>query len=164
MRSFLRIPTMNTLLRPLRLCGLALTLLAMSLPAIPQQAAGRYTVEILVFRIDGDSSGEDGAAAAPLRSSVGEIMPTPVAGRRLAGAASKLRSAGGYRILAHTAWSQTPGRMEFAPRRVDRAARRQHARPHRQCGAGTRPVRAPGHRSESRGWRGAASYWPNCAR
>lgn len=99
---------MNTLLRPLRLCSLVLTLLAMSLPAIPQQAVGRYTVEIVVFRLDGDSSGEDGAAAAPLRSSVGDIMPTPVTSRRLAAAASKLRSAGGYRILVHTAWSQTP--------------------------------------------------------
>ncbi|HXC58485.1 MAG TPA: CsiV family protein [Steroidobacteraceae bacterium] len=103
---------MNTLLRPLRLYGLAFTLLAMSLPAIPQaaaqQTAGRYTVEIVVFRADGDSSGEDGAAATPLKSTVGDIMTTAVTTRRLAAAASKLRSAGGYRILAHTAWSQMP--------------------------------------------------------
>jgi hypothetical protein len=99
---------MNMTVRMLRQCGVALMLLTTGLQAIPQQTAGRYTVEIVVFRTDGDASGEDGAAAAPLRSTAGDIMPTPVPGRRLAGAVAKLRSAGGYRILAHTAWSQVP--------------------------------------------------------
>lgn len=86
-----------------------MVLLAASLQAVPQQqAAGRYTIEIVVFRADGDASGEDGGAATPLRSTSGDIMPTAVAGRRLAGAVTRLRNAGGYRILAHTAWSQAP--------------------------------------------------------
>ena len=85
---------------------LGLALLATCLPALPQQAT-RYTVEIIVFRVDGDTSGEDPAAAPTLRStSSGEPAATPVASRRLASAASRLRSGGGYRILAHTAWTQ----------------------------------------------------------
>jgi Peptidoglycan-binding protein, CsiV len=83
-----------------------LALLAMCLPALPQQAT-RYTLEIIVFRVDGDASGEDPSAAATLRSTVSaELAATPVADRRLASAASRLRAGGGYRILAHTAWSQ----------------------------------------------------------
>lgn len=102
-----KIPPMNMTFRALRQWGLALALLTASLQAIPQQAGPRYTVEIIVFRFDGDASAEDGTAAASLRSSAGDVMPTAVAGRRLAAAATKLRSAG-YRILAHTAWWQTP--------------------------------------------------------
>jgi hypothetical protein len=98
---------MKMMFRSLCRGGVALMLLAASLQAVPQQATGRYTVEILVFRADAGTSGEDGAAAAPLRSTAGDIMPVAVPGRRLAGAAAKLRSAG-YRILAHTAWSQMP--------------------------------------------------------
>jgi len=93
--------------RTLRRCGLALVLAATGLQAVPQQATGRYTVEIVVFRADANTSGEDGAAATPLRSTAGEIMPTAVPGQRLTAAAAKLRGAG-YRILAHTAWSQAP--------------------------------------------------------
>jgi hypothetical protein len=85
---------------------LGLALLATCLPALPQQAT-RYTVEIVVFRVDGDTSGEDPAAAPPLRSTAsGELATTPVTSRRLASAASRLRAGSGYRILAHTAWSQ----------------------------------------------------------
>jgi len=85
---------------------LGLALLATCLPALPQQAT-RYTVEIVVFRVDGDTSGEDPAAAPSLRSSAStDLTATPVASRRLASAASRLRSGGGFRILAHTAWSQ----------------------------------------------------------
>src|SRR4051812_49333605 len=108
-----RIRLMKCTYRSLRRFGLALMLLATSLQTIPQQAAspqaaGRYTVEIVVFRAEGDGNGEDGAAAAPLRSTTGDIMPTAVTSRHLAAAVAKLRGAGGYRILAHTAWSQTP--------------------------------------------------------
>jgi hypothetical protein len=86
---------------------LGLALLATCLPALPQQAT-RYTVEIVVFRVDADPSGEDPAAAASLRSSAStELATTPVTSRRLASAASRLRTGGGYRILAHTAWSQS---------------------------------------------------------
>ena len=86
---------------------LAAALLATSLPALPQTAT-RYTVEIVVFRADGDTSGEDAAAAATLRSSASsELGNTAVTPRKLAGAASRLRAGNGYRILAHTAWSQS---------------------------------------------------------
>jgi Peptidoglycan-binding protein, CsiV len=86
---------------------LGLTLLATCLPALPQQATSRYTLEIIVFRIDGDTSGEDPSAAPTLRSSAStELSTTPVTSRKLASAASRLRAGSGYRILAHTAWSQ----------------------------------------------------------
>lgn len=85
---------------------LGLALLATSLPALPQQSS-RFTVEIIIFRIDGDTSGEDPSAAVALKSTTaGGPSVSPVATRRLASAASKLRAAGGYRVLAHTAWSQ----------------------------------------------------------
>lgn len=94
----------NLLLAPL----LGLTLLAVCTPAVPQQTT-RYTVEIIVFRVDGDTSGEDPSAAASLRStSSTDLATTPVTGRKLASAASRLRTGGGYRILAHTSWSQAP--------------------------------------------------------
>jgi hypothetical protein len=87
---------------------MALSLLLVCLPAVPQQP-GRYTIEIIVFRAEGDASGEDAAAAPSLRSSSDtELTVTPAAGRRLASAASRLRGGGGYRVLAHAAWSQPP--------------------------------------------------------
>lgn len=86
---------------------LGIALLATSLPALPQQAT-RYTIEIVVFRADGDTSGEDASAAPTLRSSASaELATTPVTTRRLASAASRLRAGNGYRILAHTAWTQS---------------------------------------------------------
>jgi hypothetical protein len=91
----------------MRVSLLGLALLATCLPALPQQST-RYTVEIVVFRVDGDTSGEDPVAAAPLRSSAStELVTTPVTSRKLASAASRLRAGSGYRILAHTAWSQS---------------------------------------------------------
>lgn len=97
---------MSMLFHSLRRCGLGLALLAASLQAVPQQATPRYTVELVVFSTSA-ASGEDGTAATPLRSTAGDIMATAVTSRKLASAASKLRSAG-YRILAHTAWTQAP--------------------------------------------------------
>jgi hypothetical protein len=92
----------------LRVPLLALALVATCMPALPQQAT-RYTVEIIVFRVDADSSGEDPSAAPAIRSSASaEIATTQVASRRLASAASRLRAGGGFRILAHAAWSQPP--------------------------------------------------------
>src|SRR5262245_11426568 len=91
-----------------RTCCLLLALLAASLPAIPQQAPKAYTVEFILFRSDGDHGNEDGSATASLHSTPGDSAVTLLSTRRLATAASKLRNAGGYRILAHVAWSQTP--------------------------------------------------------
>jgi len=87
----------------------ALALLAASLPAVPQTAP-RYTIEFVLFRNDADHSGEDGSATASLRSTETDlsVAATPAASRRLGTAASKLRSAGGYRVLAHASWTQAP--------------------------------------------------------
>jgi hypothetical protein len=91
-----------------RICCLALALAA-SLPAIPQTPA-RYNIEFVLFRNDADRSGQDGSATASLRSTETDLPVTliPAASRRLGTAASKLRSAGGYRVLAHVAWTQPP--------------------------------------------------------
>lgn len=94
MQSFTSAPRRLLLLLPLLLA---------SLPAIPQQTS-RYTVEIVVFRNDTPGA-EDVAAAASLHSSTADLEYATAGTRKLAGAAGRLRSAG-YRIIAHTAWSQ----------------------------------------------------------
>lgn len=90
----------------LRLCCLALTLAA-SLPAVPQTAAGSYTVEFVLFRADSGGP-DDTSVPPPLQSAVADTPITPVTTRRLAGAASKLRGAAGYKVIAHVAWTQAP--------------------------------------------------------
>jgi hypothetical protein len=85
--------------------ALALLLIAGS-AAIPQQAAARYTVEIVVFR---NASETGGLAGAPLPASADDgVEITPATARKLTEAARRLRGAGGFRILAQTAWTQAP--------------------------------------------------------
>lgn len=109
----------------LRVAALALVLLALdSLPFAPvvaaQTSASLYNVEVVVFRMNGPREGERGAA--PLRSAAGEssnvetgggiaqaarfVGPLPAAKLQLSGARQKLVAAG-YRVLAHTGWTQT---------------------------------------------------------
>jgi hypothetical protein len=90
-----------------RLLCLALALLGASLPAVPQAAGSAYTVEFVLFRTDGGTV-EPATTAPSLSSSAADITVTPVTTHRLAGAASKLRSAGGYKVIAHVAWTQVP--------------------------------------------------------
>jgi hypothetical protein len=98
-------PPMNTRRTfAFRLAGTALLLLA-SATAIPQQAGARYTVEIVVFRNGGQAAATTAETQSAL-SSTDDVEPTTVATRKLGGAASRLRAAGGMRVLAHTAWSQ----------------------------------------------------------
>lgn len=85
---------------------LAAALLLAALPALPQ-GAPLYTVEIVVFRNEGSSGALAGAQTVSPGSS-DDVLATPVATRRLGGAAQKLRTAGGMRVLAHTAWTQSP--------------------------------------------------------
>jgi hypothetical protein len=82
-------------------------LLLASAAAIPQTAAPRYTVEILVFRTGSQAAGLPGAAPATAAADDGVEMTT-VAPRKLTSAATRLRSTAGYRVLAHTAYVQTP--------------------------------------------------------
>jgi hypothetical protein len=87
------------------LAALAL-LLTVSSTAIPQQAAARYTVEIVVFRNASETGGLPGASL-PAPTDDG-VETTPATARKLTEAARRLRGAGGFRILAQTAWTQTP--------------------------------------------------------
>lgn len=99
--------------------ALAMALLAiMATPALPQ-AGNRYTVEIVVFR-----NGGTGAALAPdavLPAGGDDIEPTASTARRLGGAATRLRGTSGFKVLAHTAWSQAPA--AYSTRRGVSAAR-----------------------------------------
>ena len=83
-----------------------LGLLSATPAALPQQSLpARYEVEILVFRMDGELPL---APPESLRTEPDAVQATPVAQRRLADAAGRLRAAGGFRIIAHTAWTQAP--------------------------------------------------------
>lgn len=91
-----------------RIAVLAALVLASS-AAVPQQAgsSGRYTVEIVVVRGPGQGGALVGSVAAEPSADDG-VEPTALPVRKLGGAASRLKSANGYRVLAHTAWSQMP--------------------------------------------------------
>jgi hypothetical protein len=81
-------------------------LLLASGSAVPQAAATRYTVEIVVFR----NSGQIGALPAGTQAEAvadDGVEMTASTSRKLGGAASKLKSSG-VKILAHTAWTQAP--------------------------------------------------------
>jgi len=92
--------------RPIALALLAL--LFSSLPVASQQTPSRYDVEIVVFRISGSGGIEDlGAGNTPVSAS-GGMQLTPTTQRRLGGEVSRLRAAGGFQIIAHTAWTQVP--------------------------------------------------------
>lgn len=97
---------MNRLSTLARQGALALLLLA-STTAIPQQTPARYTVEIVVFRSADQTAGLPGDTPAPAVADDG-VEVTPVTSRKLGGAASRLRSTAGMRVLAHTAWAQAP--------------------------------------------------------
>jgi hypothetical protein len=77
--------------------------------------ASTYQVEVIIFRTSGAREGEPGAA--PPRAASGDaatgaaqvaryLGPLPAAKLQLSGARQKL-AAGGYRVLAHTGWTQT---------------------------------------------------------
>lgn len=73
-------------------------------PALPQSQPTRYEVEVIVFRTGGELE-----ARAPASTESGATLQgtsTPV--KRLTDTAGRLRAAGGYRVLAHSAWTQAP--------------------------------------------------------
>jgi hypothetical protein len=94
-----------------RICAAALAALALAgWPAHPQQSAPtRYTVEILVFRGGGGGGSEDlSASTSGIGATTGSIASAPDTQRRLGDAAARLRATAGYRVIAHTAWVQSP--------------------------------------------------------
>jgi hypothetical protein len=107
MQAMYKIPTITR-----RLGVLALLLLASPL-VVPQQS-GRFTIEIVVFRTASQTGALIGTEPSQPVSGA-DVEPTSVANRRLAGAASRLRGANGFRVLAHTAWTQ--GAASFNSRR-----------------------------------------------
>jgi hypothetical protein len=93
----------RTAVRFIRILFVAL----LAAPAMTQQAQpARYSVEIIVFRTGGDVP-SDAAAGAAEASGAG-LQATLSTNRRLSDAASRLRAAGGYRVLGHAAWTQSP--------------------------------------------------------
>jgi hypothetical protein len=83
-------------------------LLLASLPVASQQSPSRYDVEIVVFRIAGNAGVEDLNAAGTPINATGGMQVTPTTQRRLTDEASRLRAAGGFQVIAHTAWTQAP--------------------------------------------------------
>jgi hypothetical protein len=82
--------------------GVLLTSLTLAAPLLaPQSAGGRFEVELIVFR-SGTAPGMRDLAIAPS----GSITGQPITTRRLADAAARIRANSGYRMIAHTAWSQ----------------------------------------------------------
>jgi hypothetical protein len=79
--------------------------------ALPQSPA-LYTVEIVVFRNGSDAAalpaaGANASTITPAAS--GDVEATPVAASKLVSAAAKLRNrSSGFRVLAHSAWTQSP--------------------------------------------------------
>jgi hypothetical protein len=73
-------------------------------PASPQSQPARYEVEVIVFRTGGEMDARAPSVNEPNASLQGTSTPV----KRLTDAASRLRAAGGYRILAHSAWTQSP--------------------------------------------------------
>ncbi len=106
---------LQSFIRPSSAC-LVVILLSASPQALTQgAAASTYNVEVLIFRLIGPHEGEPGAAAA--RSASGDsaqgatqvaryVGAPPAAKLQLAGARQKLAGAG-YRVLAHSGWTQT---------------------------------------------------------
>jgi hypothetical protein len=84
---------------------LVATLLFASSAAIPQQSGTRYTVEIVVFRTASQTGSLPGGPPATETADDG-VEVAPVAVRRFTAAATRLRATAGYRVLAHTAWTQ----------------------------------------------------------
>jgi hypothetical protein len=89
-----------------RRTGVAMLLLA-SAAAIPQTSANRYTIELVVFRTASQTAGLPAGVPAAAAPDDGVEM-TPATARKLTNAAARLRSTAGYRVLAHTAFVQTP--------------------------------------------------------
>ena len=77
--------------------------------------ASTYHVEVIIFRSSGAREGEPGAAPPRIASGDADsgatqiaryLGPLPAAKLQLSGARQKL-AASGYRVLAHTGWTQT---------------------------------------------------------
>jgi hypothetical protein len=84
------------------------TLLLASTAAVPQGAT-RYTVEIVVYRTASQVGALPGAAvAAPAMPADDGVEATAATTRKLNAAANRLRASAGFRVLAHTAWTQAP--------------------------------------------------------
>lgn len=94
--------------RPARLLA-ALLLGIAALPAVPQ-SPDRYIVEVVVFRAIAPAAASGNAAPLPAASD--EVVPETSTSRKLSVAANRLRNSGNYRILAHTAWVQSPSPFE----------------------------------------------------
>jgi hypothetical protein len=104
-----RVPRMPVMLSPTAIARRVLTglaLLAWAATAMPQTAS-LYTVEIIVFRNPGTNGALPPNVIPPMVGDDG-IEATPVATAKLNAAARKLASAGEFKVLAHTAWTQGP--------------------------------------------------------
>lgn len=96
---------MSLFIRRLARSLATLVLVLAAVPAIPQSPE-RYIVEIVVFRTTAQTATQAGVMALPAGES--EVEPELSSSRKLQVAANRLRNSGNYRVLAHSAWIQSP--------------------------------------------------------
>jgi hypothetical protein len=82
---------------------MAAALLCTALPVLPQ-AAGGYTVELIVFR-NGEQAAALSESASRTRISGDDMAATVVSSRKLGGSVTRLNNRG-LRVLGHAAWRQ----------------------------------------------------------
>jgi hypothetical protein len=97
--------------------AVALSLAPATISAAAATAGGSYQVEIIVFQLLNPSGAEDLSAPAEGRGFSGvyqssdpppKVLKTLTAGQlQMGGLASRLRSSGNYKIIAHAGWIQT---------------------------------------------------------
>lgn len=92
---------------PVRTLGMLVVLLLTSMATVPQQSGSRYTIEIVVFR-NGGQLGAMTEGIVTTTTAGDDVEPATTATRKLGTAASRLRATSGFRVLAHTAWTQSP--------------------------------------------------------
>lgn len=112
-----KMPPMKTLHGIARRIALAVALLGLALPALPQTPA--YSVEIVVFRNGGNAGALDAAAPHPTFTR-DDVVPVPAASGKLGGAVAALNR-NGLRVIGHAAWRQEP--TAWSSRRGVSAAR-----------------------------------------
>ena len=112
-----RMPAMKTLHGIARRIALAVALLGLALPALPQTPA--YSVEIVVFRNDGNTGALDPGAPRPVFTR-DDVVPVPAASGKLGGAVAALNR-NGLRVIGQASWRQEP--TAWSSRRGVSAAR-----------------------------------------
>ena len=100
-----KMPAMKTPPGMLRRLALAVALLGIALPVLPQ-ASPAYAVEIVVFRNGGDTGALEAGVPRPLVTG-DDVIPVAAPSTKLGGAAAGLNRSG-LRVIGQASWRQEP--------------------------------------------------------